>query len=70
MTERQKEQQWQFRIKHNGVSEPRGKLTSQMLGTEFYSSGIPKTNRMQNKSIVTTVKIMLLSLEGQRITHQ
>ena len=57
--------QWQrLRIKHDGVSEPRGQLTLQMLGTIFYSLGIPKTDRIRNKSIVTIVTTMLLSLEG------
>ena len=64
MRERWREQQRRLRIEHDGVSEPRGKLTLQMSGTIFYSPGIPETDRIQNKSIVTIVTTMLLSLEG------
>ena len=64
MRERWRERQWWLRIKHDGVSEPRGKLTLQMLDTNFYSLGISETDRIQNKSIVTIVTTMLLSLEG------
>ena len=55
---------WQLRIEHDGVSEPRGKLTLQMSGTIFYSPGIPETDRIRNKSIVTIITTMLLSLKG------
>ena len=64
MRERWREWQWQLRIEHDGVSEPRGKLTLQMSGTIYYSPGTPETDRIQNKSIVTIVTTMLLSLEG------
>ena len=64
MRERQRERQQQLRIKCDGMSEPRGKLTLQMSGTIFYSLGIPETDRIRNKSIVTIVTTMLLSLEG------
>ena len=64
MRERQRERWRQLRIEHDGVSEPRGKLTLQMLGTIFYSLGTPKTDRIRNESIVTIVTTMLLSLEG------
>ena len=64
MRKRWREQWWQLRIECDGVSEPRGKLTLQMSGTIFYSLGTPETDRIQNKSIVTIVTTMLLSLEG------
>ena len=64
MRERQREQRQRLRIERDGVSEPRGKLTLQMSGTIFYSLGTPKTDRIRNKSIVTIVTTMLLSLEG------
>ena len=64
MRKRQREWQWRLRIKRDGVSEPRGKLTLQMSGTIFYSLGTPETDRIQNKSIVTIITTMLLSLEG------
>ena len=64
MRERWREWRWQLRIECDEVSEPRGKLTLQMLGTIFYSPGTPETDRIQNKSIVTIVTTMLLSLEG------
>ena len=64
MRERQREQWQRLRIERDGVSEPRGKLTLQMSGTIFYSPGTPKTDRIRNKSIVTIVTTMLLSLEG------
>ena len=64
MRERRRER-WQWlRIERDGVSEPRGELTLQMSGTIFYSPDIPKTDRIRNKSIVTIVTTMLLSLEG------
>ena len=64
MRKRRREQRQQLRIERDGVSEPRGKLTLQMLDTIFYSPGIPETDRRRNKSIVTIVTTMLLSLEG------
>ena len=63
MRERQRERWWQLRIECDGVSEPRGKLTLQMSDTICYSPGIPETDRIRNKSIVTIVTTMLLSLE-------
>ena len=64
MRERRREWQWRLRIERDGVSEPRGKLTLQMSDTIFYSPGIPETDRIRNKSIVTIVTTMLLGLEG------
>ena len=64
MRKRQREWWQRLRIERDGVSEPRGKLTLQMSDTIFYSLGIPKTDRIRNKSIVTIVTTMLLSLEG------
>ena len=64
MRERWREWWQQLRIECDGVSEPRGKLTLQISGTIFYSLGIPETDRIRNKSIVTIVTTMLLSLEG------
>ena len=64
MKERWRELWQQLRIKCDGVSEPRGKLTLQMSGTIFYSPGTPETDRIRNKSIVTIITTMLLSLEG------
>ena len=46
MRERWREWQRQLRIERDGVSEPRGKLTLQMLDTIFYSPGIPETDRI------------------------
>ena len=64
MRKRQRERQRRLRIERDGVSEPRGKLALQMSGTIFYSLGTPETDRIRNKSIVTIVTTMLLSLEG------
>ena len=64
MRERRRERRQRLRIERDGVSEPRGKLTFQMSGTIFYSLGTPETDRIRNKSIVTIVTTMLLSLEG------
>ena len=64
MRERRREWQQRLRIEQDGVSEPRGKLTLQMSDIIFYSPGIPETDRIRNKSIVTVVTTMLLSLEG------
>ena len=44
---REKWREWQqLRIECDRVSEPRGKLTLQMLDTIFYSPGIPETDRI------------------------
>ena len=70
MRKRRREQRQRLRIECDGVSEPRGKLTLQMSGTIFYSPGIPETDRIRNKSIVTIITTMLLSLEGWRMIYQ
>ena len=64
MRKRQRERRRRLRIERDGVSEPRGKLALQMSGTIFYSPGTPETDRIRNKSIVTIITTMLLSLEG------